>query len=284
MDSVRPRGRPLNGPGHAGPTADGVSFALPDPDDALCGVRLVQDVRIPGDRLAFARHDGVWTLRLDRPDVDRMEYRLELTHRDGRTEEICDPGNPLRAPGAFGEKSVLHFPNYRQPGWLGAAAAGTGTSLSIDSRHLDATVTGRVWSPEGLADDAAAPVLVVHDGPEFDALSQFTRYAAAMIADGTWPPLRVALLAPGDRDRSDAADPAYARALATEVLPALGPTTHRFGVGASLGGLALLHAHRCFPTLFDGLFLQSGSFFHPELDAHEARFAHYGPISRFVVD
>jgi len=43
-----------------------------------------------------------------------MEYRLQLRHRGGArswTEEVCDPGNPLRAPGAFGDKSVVEFPD-----------------------------------------------------------------------------------------------------------------------------------------------------------------------------
>lgn len=288
MVAVRPEGRSLSGPNPAGPNADGVTFVLPDPDGRLDGVRLVQDARIPGDRLAFARHDGVWTLHLPRPDVDRMEYRLELTHPSGGREEICDPGNPLRSPGAFGNKSLLQFAKYREPRWLGTSPGGTRTELRMRSRRLDATVTGTLWSPTDLGERTPAPLLVVHDGPESDLLTEATGHAAAMIAEGTWPALRVALLEPGERDRWYAADPAYARALAEDVLPALGPTTHRVGVGvgvgASLGALALLHAHRCFPALFDGLFLQSGSFFHPEHDAHEARFPRYGPISRFVVD
>ncbi len=51
-------------------------------------------------------------------------------------------------------------------------------------------------------------------------------------------------------------------------------------MGASLGGLAMLHAHRLAP--FDALFLQSGSFFVPRHDAHEARFPRYRRIVRVV--
>lgn len=54
------------------------------------------------------------------------------------------------------------------------------------------------------------------------------------------------------------------------------------GLGASLGALALLHAHRRFPGTFAGLFLQSGSFFLPRYDAHESGFARYQRIVRFV--
>ena len=40
----------------AGPDvrATGVTFRVADPDDRFAGVRLVQDVRVPGDRLEFA--------------------------------------------------------------------------------------------------------------------------------------------------------------------------------------------------------------------------------------
>jgi enterochelin esterase family protein len=54
------------------------------------------------------------------------------------------------------------------------------------------------------------------------------------------------------------------------------------GMGASLGGLAMLHAQRRWPRHFSALFLQSGSFFLPRFDAHEHRFPRYARIVRFV--
>ena len=53
-------------------------------------------------------------------------------------------------------------------------------------------------------------------------------------------------------------------------------------MGASLGALAMLHAHRRSPAAFGGLFLQSGSFFRPRFDAHEPGFPRFGRIARFV--
>ena len=53
-------------------------------------------------------------------------------------------------------------------------------------------------------------------------------------------------------------------------------------MGASLGALAMLHAHRMHPDLFGGLFLQSGSFFRQRLDRYERGFPRFGRISRFV--
>jgi hypothetical protein len=69
----------------AGPDvrATGVTFRVADPDDRFAGVRLVQDVRVPGDRLEFARAGSGWELELARTRVWRMEYRLQLRHRGG---------------------------------------------------------------------------------------------------------------------------------------------------------------------------------------------------------
>ncbi|HEX8095099.1 alpha/beta hydrolase [Jatrophihabitans sp.] len=272
----------------AGPVVDalGVTLRLQDRHARLRGVRLAQDIRIPGDRLDFSYRRGWWTLRVQRPAVDRMEYLLELRHPNEGRETIPDPGNPFRVGGAFGDKSVIEFPGYRRPAWLDLPVApATVTDLAIGSRQLGSTVRGRLWSAEALAADEPAPLLVAHDGPEYDSLAGLTAFTGALIQAGRLPPLRVALLAPGDRNRWYAVNPSYARAVAGEVLPALAeqaPSTVRIGAGASLGALAMLHIHRLFPDSFGGLFLQSGSFFDPELDAHERRFARFGPVTRFV--
>ena len=53
-------------------------------------------------------------------------------------------------------------------------------------------------------------------------------------------------------------------------------------MGASLGGLAMLHEHCRYAESFDALFLQSSSFFSPRYDEHEQRFSNYRRIARFV--
>jgi enterochelin esterase-like enzyme len=265
---------------------DTVRFSFPDADRRLSGVRLVQDVRIPGELLDFTWTAGVWTLRVDRPPVDRFEYKLELAHRDGGHESITDPGNPLSAPGAFGDKSVLELPGYRNPSWLELPApVGRSRVLEIPTRSLRGGVHGWLWSPRGSETDEPLPLLVVHDGPEYDELAALTRYLSALIADGQIPPLRAALLAPGSRDDWNSANGGYTRALCLAVLPYLKKTvatTRTIGMGASLGGLAMLHAHRGHAGAFDALFLQSGSFFHARHDAHERRFSHYDRVVRAV--
>jgi len=272
----------------AGPVVDatGVTLRLPDAHARLRGVRLSQEIRIPGDRLDFNYRRGWWRLRVQRPEVDRMEYLLELRHPNEGRETIPDPANPVRVAGAFGDKSVIEFPGYRKPAWLDLPVApATVTELAIASRNLGSTVHGVLWSCAQLSPEQPAPLLVAHDGPEYESLARLTSFLGSLVEAGRLPPLRAALLAPGDRNRWYAVNPAYARALAAEVLPALAeqaPSTVRIGAGASLGALALLHAHRLTPGVFDGLFLQSGSFFDLELDAQERRFSRFGPVTRFV--
>jgi enterochelin esterase-like enzyme len=265
-------------------TADSVTFRFPDrgPDDraTLAGVRLLPALSAPGVDLEFTYADGMWTLHLDRPPVWRMEYRFQLRHLDGGAEEICDPGNSLRAPGAFGDKSVVQFPDYRAPSWLTATlVAGEYTDLPVNSTRLGRKIAVRLWSP---ATPDPLPLLIAHDGPEYDRLASLTMFSAAL----TRPRHRVALLQPGDRDDEYSGNPNYAKALALDVLPAIreavpvrGPVV---GMGASLGGLAMLHAHRRRPGLFGGLFLQSGSFFDRRLDPQERGYSRFTRVTRFV--
>ena len=261
MDELTVQGGPLV-------TDSSVTFRLPDNGPALAGVRLLPALSLPGANLEFAHADGCWTLPLNRPPVWRMEYRLQLRHGDGGQEEICDPGNDKRAPGAFGDKSVLEFPDYRAPDWLDTPATG---------EYLDVLPGVTVWSPGG----GPMPLLVANDGPEYDRLAGLTRFSAAFDI-----PHRVALLQPGDRDEEYSGNPDYARALARRVLPAVRAAVPVIkpvvGMGASLGGVAMLHAQRRRPGLLGGLFLQSASFFDRRLDPQESGYSRFGRITRFV--
>jgi enterochelin esterase-like enzyme len=165
-------------------------------------------------------------------------------------------------------------------------ARGHARELEVASRPLAAHVGVTLWNPDGARDGEPLPLLAVHDGPEYEAQAQLTALAAALIADGRAPAHRIALLHPGRRDEWYSASALYARALVTEVLPAVGRAVGvagaPLGMGASLGGLALLHAHRRHPAAFAGLFLQSSSFFMPRFDHMEKGFPRYGRIVRFV--
>lgn len=268
---------------------DSATFRLPDEEPTLRGVRLLPALSLPGAEVEFGWSEGCWTLRLPRPPVWRMEYRLQLRHGDGGVEEICDPGNERTAPGAFGDKSVLEFPGYTPPVWLDAVhLLGEYLDLVVPSSALGRQISARIWSPPGIPAAEPLPMLVAHDGPEYDRLAGLTRYSGALITASVLPAHRVALLAPRDRNDEYSANPTYAHALATSVLPALrsavGVRGHLVGMGASLGGLAMLHAQRRYPGRFSALFLQSGSFFDRRLDPQERRFSRFARVTRFVAD
>jgi enterochelin esterase family protein len=275
---------------------DAITLRLADPSHVLAGVRLRQDLGIAADLLDFRRATTGWELTLDRPPAARMEYLLELHRQDGSTDVVPDPANPRQAAGAFGPKSVLEFPGYAAPAWLAALAdPGSSTTLAVPVLSLDGPVAVRIWAPAGAPADEPLPLLVVHDGPEYDSLASLTQYLGAGIASGWLPRLRAALLSPGELGsgqhspghRNDwySASAGYARALMTQLIPAVTSavaSTARIGMGTSLGALAMLHAHCRYPGVFGGLFLQSGSFFVPRLDSQERRFPYYRRITSFT--
>jgi enterochelin esterase-like enzyme len=241
---------------------------------------LGQELVRPRPGPAFAWSDGAWRLEFPRPDADRMEYLLGI---DG--DFVPDPGNPLRAPGPFGDKSVVEWPEYERPYWLDTVAdAGPVEELEIRSRRLVARVRVLLYStPEPPGADA--PLIVAHDGPEYAQYAGLTRYLDAMSWEERIPPLRAALVQPVDRDETYSASALYAGALVREIIPEVtkhAPHGLRIGMGASLGGLAMLHAHVRHPKAFDGLLLQSSSLFRQRFDKYESSFGRYRRITRFV--
>jgi hypothetical protein len=119
-----------------------LTFLVPDPGHRLAGVRLAQEVDIPGDQLGFRRCGD---------------------------ELVTDRANPLRVQGAFGEKSVLEFPGYRPPDWLAATAIASVTrSVDVPARSLGASISALVWAPADADDSEQLPMLIVHDGPEYE--------------------------------------------------------------------------------------------------------------------
>src|SRR3954452_23747293 len=170
------------------------TLVVPDGRRAFERVELAHELRQPR-RTAFERRNRRWELTIPRPEADRMEYLLEVERRDGGTELLPDPTNPLRAPGPFGDKSVLEFPEYHEPEWVHdeESPAGDVREIALESRRLRTTINGLLWSPAdtdggeiapearplrptitGLLGPPAdrdpaepMPLLVVHDGPEY---------------------------------------------------------------------------------------------------------------------
>jgi enterochelin esterase-like enzyme len=250
-----------------------VRFAYPDPRRRLSAVKLAHELR---DRLPheLARNGRGWAVAAPAPEVARFEYQFELVRRDGSSEWVLDPENPRTASGPWGEKSVWEAPAYEPPAWLDEAPEPPAAEpVTIESRVLKAELPALAWAHPDATE--RSPMLVVHDGPEYAEHSALLHYLV------TLPPVRATLLGPVDRNETYSASARYARALAEEILPQLPPTPVRVGVGASLGALALFHAHRRHPDSFDALFLQSGSFFR-RAESYERRFPRYERIARFM--
>jgi enterochelin esterase family protein len=259
---------------------DAVEFTVADPEHRYAEVVLGQEVARPRPGPPFAWTDGAWRLTFPRPEADRLAYLLGI---DGAWQP--DPANPLRAPGPFGDKSVVAWPQYQVPEWLDSIAdAGPVEQFEVRCRRLVARVQITLYStPDPPSVDA--PLLVVHDGPEYAQYASLTRFLDVMSWEERIPPMRAALIQPVDRDETYSASALYAGALARELLPEIGkhaPHGRLIGMGASLGALAMLHAHRRYPRTFDGLLLQSGSFFRQRFDKQESDFSRYRRITRFV--
>jgi enterochelin esterase-like enzyme len=268
-------------------TEEAVEFEVADP--ALRGVALLHELRRPR-QVEFEADDGRWRLTLARPaGADRLEYLLRLTYRTGRVSMTPDLTNPLRAPGPFGNKSVIEFPGYEPPEWVGddEAASGSLRELPLETLRLSRTLPTLLWSAADTDPARPLPLLLVHDGPEYADYSAFVRLLDHLVDFGEVPEMRAALLPPpGNRNEAYSASARYANALAADVLPAIvshAPTDRPpVLMGASLGALAALHAHFRTPGFVGGLFLQSGSFFSRRYDIHEERFGRFARITRFV--
>jgi enterochelin esterase-like enzyme len=186
---------------------------------------------------------------------------------------------PLRAEDP--KPSIASVSGCRPPAWLDQPAV-SGKLRDLEMQILGSDMAVHIWSPAA----GKLPLLVAHDGPEYDTRAALTRYAGAMIDRGALPPFRVALLPPGSRDEWYSASAAYGRALCSRMLPTVlnqvAVAGRPVGMGTSLGALAMLQAQRGCSGTFSGLFLQSGSFFVPRFDRHESGFSRFGRIVRFV--
>lgn len=263
--------------------ADRVVFWLPEPGDEVTGVRLWSEV--PVASTAFSRTDLGWELDIPRPPAHRVEYLFRVSVGDD-TVTITDPTNPRRVAGVFGDHSWLPMPGYTEAAWLDAARV-NGHTRPWELDTTDGPVTGALWAPADAWRGSELPLLICHDGSQMAQYGRLTDFLATAIAARELPPLRALLLDPGPhRDARYAANPHYAKALVTEVIPALARQVAVQNkpvlMGQSLGALAALYAARRYPGSFAGLFLQSGSFFTPELDPQEAGYSHWAAVTGFT--
>lgn len=209
-----------------GPQVDeqDITFHLADADRRMAQVALVQEIERPRVGPKFSLDEkATWTLKWRRPPALRMEYKFDLVYQDGGAESVCDPANPLRASGPFGDKSVLEFAGYQRPDWPDTDPQSSGSVIetSVESAHLGGRIRVRLWRRGGWNDPRPLPLLLVHDGPEYEDHASLIVMLEHMAARSKLPPMQAAHLGPLDRSEHYSACTSYAHALAEEVLPQL---------------------------------------------------------------
>lgn len=261
-----------------------VRFAFHCPEPDVLSVHLDCDRAIPGPR-QFDRMGDMWILDLPIPSLQRLEYRFRVR---GNEQDLLllDPDNDTRVGTVFGERSVLEFAGYHAPWWLNAPQLpGSFHPMTLRGETADA-VPVTIWQPAGITADEPLPLMLVHDGPEYDQLSHITAYSGALIAAGLLPPHRLALAHPVMRDAWYSGSPQYLRTISRQ---GLGTIAEEYAVsapvvvmGASLGGLTALLVGLIGDPSIGGVFSQSGSFFQLHTDPMEHGFRYFHRISARV--
>jgi enterochelin esterase family protein len=263
---------------------DRIRFRLDLEDPDVTAVVLQCERAVPGPR-ELRRDAHGWVLDLPRPALQRIEYRFAVAWGD-HVEVVLDPANPATVRTAFGDRSVMEMPGYTPPWWLSAPGVPGRLEPHTFSGETSHEVPVTVWSPADLANDEPAPLMLVHDGAEYDQLAGITAYTGAMVAAGHLPPHRVALAHPVIRDSWYSGSPQYLRTVADAGLDHLqrryavqGPVVV---VGASLGGLTAVLLGLLAAPRVGGVFSQSGSFFQVRHDENESGYRYFGRIARLV--
>ena len=128
------------------------------------------------------------------------------------------------------------------------------------------------------------PLLVVHDGSDYLDFAGLATVLDNLIAAGDIPPVAAVFSDPVDRFGEYRASAAHAAYLVETLIPAARrhvDVTDLIAMGASLGGVASLHAAWANPGVFDGLILQAGSFV-VELGGPHHRSVVFKPVIKFM--
>ena len=267
---------------------EGVTFLYRGEADAVF-LRLFISGLPAAQPLERVAGSDLWLLRFALPAESRFEYKFEVK-RGEASEWITDPLNPHRAADPFGANSVCQGFGYLAPEWtLPDAAARTGSidEFAVDSRHLGRRRV-RVYLPARFRRTRRNPLLVLHDGSDYVRYAQLKTVLDNLIHRLEIPPLVVALTDSPNRLNEYVGLNAHADFLVEELVPAvaarvpLDPDADaRCAMGASLGGVAALHAAWRHPGAFGRLLLQSGSFAFTDIGENK-RGPVFEPVVRFM--
>lgn len=243
-------------------------------------------------RQKFRRLEGTnaFWLALDLPPKARIEYKLEVV-RDGRGVWMRDPLNPLQAFDPFGSNSVCQMPGYVEPPWVQAdpeIRKGSRERFEIQSAAFGDERAVEVYLPAEYRPGKRYPLLVCHDGRDYLRFAAAQHILDNLIGRHEVAPLLVAFTSGHARNEEYAANPAQARFLAEELLPAM---EARYGIepdpanrgimGASFGAVSSLYTAWTYPRAFGQILLQSGSFVFTDIGQHD-RGKLWDPIVEFV--
>jgi len=232
----------------------------------------------------------LWVLAMELPEKSRFEYKFEVVRGSDR-QLVVDALNPVLAHDPFGANSVCQGHGYKRPGWTrhnALARSGELSQISVASKAFGGSRDVQIYLPARFRRNRSYPLLLVHDGGDYLRYADLKTVLDNLIHRLEIPAMIVALTQSPDRLIEYTGNEQHARFLGEDLLPALyaqfpliDDSRARGLMGASLGGVAALHAASRYPNLFGQLLLQSGSFAFSDLGHHQ-KGPIFDPVVRFV--
>ncbi len=232
----------------------------------------------------------LWALTMELPGKSRFEYKFEVV-RGGNRDLVLDQLNEVQAHDPFGANSVCQGFGYKRPSWTlhdPEARSGELTGFQMHSQAFESQRDIHVYLPARFRRNRSYPLLVVHDGADYLRYADLKTVLDNLIHNLEIPAMVVAMTQSPDRLVEYTGDLRHARFIGDELLnemklrfPLIDNNSARGLMGASLGGVASLHAARQYPNRFGQLLLQSGSFAFSDLGHHQ-KGPVFDPVVRFV--
>jgi enterochelin esterase-like enzyme len=219
---------------------------------------------------AFTPVSGTNLLFLSREyELDaRLDYKFVLNDK----EWIFDPMNPRRIEGGVGANSTFAMPAYAPPHELTPGPSlrhGTIENFRFASRILKNERQVKIYLPWGYHDSKERyKTLYVQDGLDYLNLGKINEIVDAMIDEKEIAPIVMVLAPPVDRNKEYLPNADFARAFATELVPAIDAkyrtkpdAQSRAVLGSSLGGLISMQLAGQYPQVFANCAGQSTAIF-----------------------
>ncbi len=230
----------------------------------------------------------LWYLIMEVPAKSRVEYKFGI-HRGGHSAWIEDPLNPNRARDPFGANSVLQGEGYEDPTWTNVdpvTRPGLIEPFTFDSDAIGRR-TGHLYLPARFRRSRQYPLLVVHDGSDYQRYAGMKTVLDNLIHRLEIPDVIVAFTDSPDRLKEYANNERHARYLTEELVPHLAKRFPLYDrpqarclMGASFGAVAAFSTAYRYPGFWGRMLLQSGSFAFTDIGKSNRR----GPLFDRVVE